>query len=103
MNLEARCLWKEEVTAVRENAFRWFAEDAKGVWIVRFVQSGTVVHCVVLAANEALIFDVAEDYRLILTEESLRLCGGDDASRLKFAEARQIVEQARKTKRTKRK
>ncbi len=102
VNLETQCLSKEDTPALRANAFRWFAEEAKGVWIVRLVQSNVVDHCVVIDANEALIFDVAEEFPLMLTEESLQLCGGDDANRLKFAEARQIVEQVRKAKRTRR-
>ncbi len=60
------------------HAFRWLAESAKGVRLVRVVESGILERCFCVDANEALIYDSAEEYPLRLLEEVLRLCGGEE-------------------------
>ncbi len=72
-------------------AFRWLAESAKVVWIVKVVEIGIVDHCLCVDANRALIYYSAETYPLLLLEEVLRSCGGEDSKNVKFAEAVQIV------------
>ncbi len=77
----------------RSNAFRWLAEEAKGVWVVRLVESGVADHCVFVGTKVALIFDCAARHQISLTEKALRLCGGDDARNVREAEVRQLVPQ----------
>ncbi len=87
---------REEMQGSR-HAFRWLAESAKGIWLVRVVESGIVDHCFCVDTSEALIFDSAEKYPLRLTEEVLKLCGGETSKTVKFAEAVRVVKQQQKT------
>ncbi len=77
----------------RSNAFRWLAEEARGVWIVRLVESGVADHCVSVDTKVGLIFDCTARHPISLTEEPLRLCGGDDARDVKVAEVHQLAPQ----------
>ncbi len=91
MEGEVRGEVEGEKPSFLSDAFRWLAEEAKGVWIVRLVESGVADHCVVFDTEVALIFDCATKHPMSLTVEALRLCSGDDARRLRVAEVRQLV------------
>ncbi len=60
---------------------------------MRLVESGVADHCVLVDTKVALIFDCAARHPISLTEEALRLCGGDDERDLRVAEVRQLVPQ----------
>ncbi len=44
--LEVRKVSGGDKASFRSNAFRWLAEEARGAWIVRLVESGIADHCV---------------------------------------------------------
>ncbi len=82
-----------------DDGFRWLAEDAKGVLIVRLGQLDVVDYCVVVDAYQALIYDSAEDYPICLRAETLRKCGGDDAQNLRVLQIRQIIKHEQEVQR----
>ncbi len=96
--MEVRKISEADKSSFRSNAFRWLAEDARGVWIVRLAESGLADHCVVFDTSVALIFDCATEQTISLTEEELRLCNGDDPRHLRVAEVRLLVPQKSKPK-----
>lgn len=46
----------------RSNAFRWLTEESKGVWIVRFVESGIGDHYFVVGTRVAQILECAAQH-----------------------------------------
>ena len=75
----------------RWEGFRWICDQAEGVWIVRLTQVGLVDHCVCVDSKRGLIYDGEEEFPIRLAQESLALCGGVGARKLRIAEVRQIV------------
>lgn len=73
-----------------KSPFAWLAEGAKGVWIVRLVQVNVVDHCIALDADKSVIYDSEERHPIRITKESLEMCGGPGAKRLRVAEMFQL-------------
>ena len=98
LRLEVHSVPKDKMTRNEycPNSFRWLAKKAEGIWIVRLAQSNAVDRCVVVDATSGFIIDSVEEYPITLTEDTLRMCGGDDADNLHVAEARRIVVQRQK-------
>ncbi len=82
--LEVRKISAGDKPSFRSTAFRWLAEEVKGVWVVRLVESGVADHCVFVDTKVALILDCAARHPISLTEEALRFCSGDDTRKVRL-------------------
>lgn len=89
--LSVRRVPKAVKKAFDANPFKWLAHHNQGVWIVRIVEHGIVDHCVALDCNRGIVHDSASRYPFALTEDVLRLLGGDEAKNLRVAEVRELV------------
>lgn len=72
------------------HGFRWLAEVTRGIWIVRLRARSAVDHCVVVDGRRQEIVDSEEKKPMLLSESSLRGCGGDGAADLYIAEVREL-------------
>ena len=67
------------------------------MFIVRLMQTKFVDHCVVVDACRSVIIDSANEFPVRLTEVNLRLCAGDDATRVRVSEVRELIDQTNST------
>lgn len=71
--------------------FGFLVRQRSGVFVVRLSEHGRVDHVVAVDCGRRRILDSEEEYPLVFTEESLRLCGGPSATgKLRVREVRKM-------------
>ena len=103
LGVELRRVPKGEREGFLEDSFAWVLGRDEGVMVVRIMEEEVVDHCVVVDAGARIIVDGCEKYPLELSMDTLRLCGGSEATNIRIAEVSFLVKQRSKSSGSKRK
>ena len=91
VGVNVRRIRKTDKGEFNKNTFKWLVNRCTGIWIVRITQHGILDHCVAVDCKKGIIHDISSRFPFALTEHILRRVGGDDATQLRIAEVREIV------------